>query len=117
MSEYGKVQIGSVYEPTQKELNIIDFIRADYKDHRLISVSKLENDTYTIVVENYDSSGRSRQQGLYLSEESFVGFIATSILYFQMKGIDFQSLLTKAMDKDNLNYSYSDNLKPFEVEE
>lgn len=47
-----------------------------------------------------------------LSRESFIGLLATSLLYLNVKGEDMLELTKKSIDGDMLRYHLSDNLKP-----
>mgnify|MGYP007100109641 CR=1 FL=1 len=105
----GKITVG-YGTAEQRELEIIDFVQAEYKDHRLISVSQIEDGSLVAVVENPKSTGRNTQATIWLSKESFVGMLATAFLYFSAKGEDLGQLMKDVVERDNIDYSYSDNL-------
>lgn len=105
---------GHVLDSENNKIQIDSFVRAIYIDNRLISVMKLEDGSYTLAVENHQSSGRSIQSTMRLSEESFVGLVSTIFMFFQCSNTDVQSLLEKSISEDKLiDYMFSDNLKPF----
>lgn len=110
--DYGSVTVG-YGKPEEREIPIIEFIKSSYKDDRIVSVAKLEDDTYCLSVENVASSGRNPSNTMRLSRESFIGLLATSLLYLSVKGEDMLELTKKSIDGDTLRYHLSDNLKPF----
>ena len=105
----GKITVG-YGTAEQRELEIVDFVQAEYKDHRLISISQIEDGSLVAVVENPQSSGRNIQATIWLSKESFVGMLSTAFLYFSAKGEDLSQLMKTVVEKDDIQYSYSDNL-------
>lgn len=107
---YGKVTVG-FGTSQQREIAIEDFVQARYKDNRFISVSSLEDGSLVATVENLESSERNTQQSIWLTKESFIGMISTAILYFNMKGEDLNDLFKNAIEKEEIDIKYSDNLK------
>lgn len=111
----GKVTVG-VGGDAPREVEIKDFIQARYKGNRLITIATLEDESVSVSVENPVSSGRAPQQGLWLSEESFVALLSSAFLYYSCKGQDMGQILMKAVEqnKDTVDFSMSDNLSsPF----
>lgn len=100
---------------TKQEFEINDFIRAKFIDNRLISVISYfgtnNDETFTISVENPISSGRNPMAMISLSKESFIGLIAASVIYFSCKGEDMSVLFHKAVTKNEIDFTFSDNLK------
>ena len=47
----GKVTVG-FGTAEQREMGIVDFVQANFKDHRLISISQIEDGSIVTVVEN-----------------------------------------------------------------
>lgn len=109
--DYGSVTIGWG-KSDQRELKIIDFVRSEFKDNRMAQCCQLEDGTYCIALENYESSGRNTVNIMRLSEESFMAVIANITLYAQIKGWDLVDMTKKALDGDVIKYNYSDNLSP-----
>jgi hypothetical protein len=107
---YGKITVG-FGTSEQRELRIVDFIQAHFKDNRIISVSQVEDGTLIGAVENPPSTGRNTQSTIWLSKESFIGLLSTAILYFNVKGEDMQKLLEESIQGKEVDYSFSDNLK------
>jgi len=105
----GKIIVG-YGTAEQRELEIVDFVQAEYKDHRLISISQIEDGSFAAVVENPQSSGRNTQTTIWLSKESFLGMLSTAFLYFSAKGEDLGELMKDVVEKDDIQYSHSDNL-------
>lgn len=94
----------------KKELQIVDFIQARYKDNRLITLSTLEDETIIIVVENPLSSGRANQVMMRLTKESYIGVLNTMMMFGTVKNFDYRSEMEKTVNEDLVHYSYSDNL-------
>jgi hypothetical protein len=109
--DYGKITIG-YGTALAKELKIVDYIKCVFRDDRFMHVSKIEDGTYCLAVENLKSSGREPQQTMRLSEESFAGLIATAMLYIQTKGLDVNKMIEEATkDGKKIHYSVSENLE------
>jgi hypothetical protein len=108
----GKIVVG-YGSPEEKSIEIKDYIQAGYIDHRVITVAALEDDSYVLTVENPVSTGRASQQSIRLSHESFIGLIHASFLYFGCKGIEIGEELKKCVSRDDIEYSYSDNLHEY----
>ena len=106
MKTHGKVTVGfgTIQE---QELDIVDFVQAEFADHRLVSVTELEDDTLTMSVENPASTGRATSQSIRLGRESFVALIMTAHLFFQLKGLDMAKVLEEVAINEEINYSYS----------
>ena len=107
--KYGKL-IAGVGTSERRELEIAEFIQSDFKDHRTISICKLEDDTYIFGLENPKSTGRADQQTMWLSKESAVGLITSAIIYFASNGIDFREMITESLDTGEVNIRWSDNM-------
>ncbi|GAA4391780.1 hypothetical protein [Hymenobacter koreensis] len=110
-SNYGTVTTG-FGTAQQRELPITDFVQANYVNNRVISVMGINGESIVASVENPESSGRNPKQVMYLSRESFVGLLSTGFLYFSCKGESLEDLLKEAVQKQAIEYNYSDNLGP-----
>lgn len=110
----GKIKVG-YGTAEERELEIVDFVQAEYKDHRLITISEIEDGSLVTVVENPKSSGRNIQSTIWLSKESFMGMLSTAFLYFSAKGEDLGELMKSAIDNNDIHYSYSDNLTDINI--
>jgi hypothetical protein len=112
-SKYGTVTVGCSPGNTEKELEIVDFLQSEYKNHRLITTARLEDGSYVVSVENPESTGRNSSNKMRLSEESYVGLISNAFLYFSARGVSLEDMLMRAVDgREEIDYSYSDNLLP-----
>lgn len=107
---YGKITVG-VGTNQRRELEVVDFIQARFKNNRIISISQIEDGSFVGAVENPPSSGRNTQSTIWLSKESFIGLLSTAMLYFNLKGEDMQKLLEESAEGEKIDYSFSDNLK------
>jgi len=107
--DYGKVTTG-YGTATPKEYKVVEFVNATYNDNRKITVSKLEDDTLFLTIENPPSSGREPQSMIRLSKESFVGLITTCLMYANSIGLDLKTELENQMNGESVGYSHSDNI-------
>ena len=112
----GKITVG-YGTAEQRELEIVDFVQAEFKDHRLISISQIEDGSLVAVVENPVSSGRNTQATIWLSKESFVGMLSAAFLYFSAKGEDLGELMKSVIESEYINYTYSDNLTAISIKQ
>jgi hypothetical protein len=110
-NDYGTVTVGAG-KPDQREIKIVNYVRSIFKDNRFVSCAKLEDGSYCLTVENLASSGRNTQNSIWLSEESFVGFITNFHLYLVITGMDLTQLAKEALDSGIIRYNCSDNLTP-----
>lgn len=96
----------------QREVEIANYLQANFKDHRLISVMQLVDNSYVVGVENPESTGRGTKSTIWLSQESLIGVLTTSILYFTKKGVDLEKILKEAVSsKETIDFIHSGNLK------
>jgi hypothetical protein len=105
-SKYGKIVTGI------GELEIIDFVQANYVDNRTITVASLEDGSYALAVENPESSGRATTSKMWLSKESTIALFSTISMHFEAKGINILDEIKQAVNSDGkISYGISDNLK------
>lgn len=77
---------------------------------------QLVDDSYVIGVENHESTGRAVKATIWLSEESFIGMLTTSFLYFSQKGVDLEGILKQAVsNKSTIEFVHSGNLRKSET--
>lgn len=120
-NKYGHATIGYGTKD-EKKVPILNFLQAEFKDHRLCTLSEIENgeesQTFILMIENPESTGRDRSQQMLLSKESLLGLLSTSFLYFMSKGESLTNMLQEAVDnKEMFDYRISDNLKPINLKE
>lgn len=111
VKSYGKVTVGYGTKD-QKELDVVEFLQAEYHDMRLVTISVLNDDVKSMVatVENPLSTGRNPQSSIWLSQESMFALVSTYFLFLTMRGVDVKSMIEKSISKDVLDFSYSDGL-------
>jgi hypothetical protein len=107
--DYGKITTG-YGTATPKEHSVIEFVQATYNDNRKITVSKLEDDSLFLTIENPKDSGREPKSMLRLSKESLVGLLTTCLMYSNSVGWDLKELLENQMNGETVGYSHSDNI-------
>lgn len=108
--DYGTVFIG-FGTSLQHELKIIDYIQGEFKDHRLVSIACLDDNTILLGIENPESTGRSNYK-MRLSQESFLAMFFAMALYSDCKGIDLSEASKQTVEREQIYYCFSDNLKP-----
>lgn len=106
---YGKITVGLGTE-NQRDIQITDFVQTFLKDDRKITVAELEDNSYTLSVENNPSGERSSQNMMWLTKESFIGLISTAVLYLNLKCEDMDEMLKQTIENDKVNYIFSKNL-------
>ena len=109
--DYGNITVGYGTRE-QREIKIVNYLQANYIDNRLVSVSELEDGSYILAIENPKSTGRTVQETMWLSKESFIALINTSMFYFMAKNEDLMKLIKESTDGDKIDYRFSDNLQP-----
>lgn len=111
---YGKAVLGAE-SSERREVDIMDFVQSTYKDNRVVTISSLDKEEgYILSVENVESSGRNPQSQMFLSKESFIALMTTSVLYWGCKGVDLADLLKDSAGGGDIKYNFSDNLNPIE---
>lgn len=104
-SKIGQVLCESI--DGNKKIDIVDFIQSEFKDHRLITVAKLEDETFLLSVENPQSTGRASQSNMRLTEESLLGLFASCLIYFEHNNIDFGNKLQELINSEEIQYSFT----------
>ena len=104
-----KITVG-VGTPEQRDINIKSFVQSKFKDGRLISLFKLEDDSFLGLVENPLESQRNQRQEIWLSNESFIGFLSVCYLLSAHSNSDFGEMLKGAIESDNIDYIFSPDL-------
>ena len=108
MKSNGKITV-AFGTAQQHQLEIEEYVKAQFKDKRLFSVCKIEDGSFVVSVENPPETGRSTQQ-MWLSKESLVGIASAIMLYFTVKGEDIHELIKNSADGQEVPYTFSDNI-------
>jgi len=108
---YGEVRCLEKGVETTKQVE--SYVQARFTDNRLISVSKLEDETYVLAVENPESTGRATAVHMRLTEESLIGLVTTIHMHINCDSADSEKMLQEATKGKSVDYSFSDNLKTF----
>lgn len=93
----------------KKELSITDLVRAEYKDHRLCTVIRTEENSYVLAVENPQSTGRNTLSQMHLTEESMLSLISCVFLFYQHNGINIIDRFQQLANSDQLKYEFASN--------
>ena len=115
-SPYGQAILVENNPYKQEKRDILNYIRASFKDHRLINIAEIEGGTFILSVENPKSTGRSDGANMHLSQESMIGLMASMAFYWNCKGRDLGLLLKEAVEGHDIRYEFSDNLREFDKE-
>ena len=105
--QYGFATVG-VGGSEERKIKIVEFFQSTFKDNRVISVAELEDEQgYLLSVENPPSTGRSSVQKMWLSKESFIGFITASSMFWELKQVDMKKLVAESIVHNELQFSSS----------
>ena len=110
MQPIGTLSLGPEGQAPAKVLELTDIVRAAYRDHRLCTVARAEDNTFLLSVENPQSTGRATNSQMYLSEESMLALVSCVFLFYQHNGIDISGKLQEVADSasnGNLEYEFA----------
>lgn len=110
MGKTGVVSIieeGKDFEKVVKEIDITDYVRAEFKDHRLCTVVRTEENTFVLAVENPASSGRNPLSQMHLTEESMLGLLNAIFLYYMHNNIDIEAKMKELVNSDNIEFEFN----------
>ena len=101
----GTVEIGDGYKIRQVEMT--DWVRSAYKDHRLCTVIRTAENSFVLSVENPTSSGRAAQSNIHLTEDSMLAMISAIFIYYEHHGIDITKRMAELVNSESMNYEFS----------
>lgn len=101
----GTVKIHDGY--ATREVEITDWVRSTFKDHRLCSVIRTAENDFVLSVENPASSGRATQCNIHLTEDSMLAMMSAIFIYYQHHGIDITKCMEELVNSGSLNYEFS----------
>ena len=111
MTEKKSIGIVSLAEDgglgTRREIPIVDMVRSVFKDHRMCTVARTEENTFLLSVENPESTGRWPKADMYLSEESMLALFGAVCLFYTHYDIDVNEKVKELVGKDTLSYEFS----------
>lgn len=90
-----------------RQMEITDWVRSTFKDHRLCSVIRTEEGSFVLSVENPASSGRATQCNIHLTEDSMLAMMSAIFIYYQHHGIDITKRMEELVNSGCLNYEFS----------
>ena len=102
---YGTLTVGTG-GPEQRELTIVNVVRAEYADDRIISIMGIEDGTIIVQVENPSATGRNPQQSMWLSREILIGILCTTHMHLSSTGSDLMQLVKDAVGDETIRYSF-----------
>ena len=115
MSEKKSIGTIELYDQfTTRKVEITDWVRSAYKDHRLCTVIRTEEGNFVLSVENPSSSGRAAQSNMHLTEDSMLAMMSCIFIYYEHQGIDITQRMSELVNGGDLSYEYSmeENLNP-----
>lgn len=106
----GKVEVidGDTHQPI-KTVEITEMVRSVFKDHRMCTVARTEENTFVLAVENPSSTGRLPKSQMHLSEESMIALINCVFLFYRHHNIDIEQKMKEVIDSDTIHFEY-DNI-------
>lgn len=110
MSKIGTVTITDDYGNVIRKIEMTDMVRSVFSDHRLCSVARTEENTFVLVVENPESTGRHPRCQMHLSEESMLAIVNAVFLYYMHHDIDINEKMKSIVDSDTINFEYIDEV-------
>lgn len=90
-----------------KELAITDMVRSVFKDHRMCTIARTEENTFVLAIENPKSTGRNTLNQMHLTEESLLALTNSIFLYYMHNGIDINQKMKDLIDSDTIDYEYN----------
>lgn len=90
-----------------RQVEITDWVRSTFNDHRLCSVIRTEEGSFVLSVENPASSGRATQCNIHLTEDSMLAMMSAIFIYYQHHGIDITKRMEELVNSGSLNYEFS----------
>lgn len=91
-----------------RNIAITDFVRSTFKDHRLCTVIRTEENTYVLAIENPSSTGRATIANIHLSEESMLALVSCVMIYYEHKGIDITQKFQELINSEKINYEFNE---------
>ena len=104
----GKVRMIDEYthQPI-KEVEITDMVRSVFKDHRMCTVARTEENTFVLAIENPSSTDRLPMSQMHLSEESMIALVNSIFLFYHHNNIDIEQKMKEIIDSDSVNFEYN----------
>ena len=110
MSNIGTVTITDDFGNVVRKVEMTDMVRSTFSGHRLCSVARTEDNTFVLVVENPESTGRYPKRQMHLTEESLLAIMSAVFLYYMHHNIDINEKMLSIVDSDTINFEYIDEI-------
>lgn len=81
MKSVGTITLGCDSEKP-RTIELTDIVRSTFKDNRVVTVARDEENGFLLSVENMPDTGRNPKVEMYLSEGSFVALFLTMTIFF-----------------------------------
>lgn len=91
------------------EVALTNMVRSHFKDNRLCTVAKTEQDSFVLAIENPPSSGRCTCNQMHLTEDSMLALFGAVCSYYIHQGIDLNKRMKELIDSDTVDIEYIDN--------
>lgn len=100
-----KLTVG-VGTPEERDILVVDGLKALYAGGRLISVVELEDGSYCISVQNTEDSGRQKETAMWLSKESFLAVLSSCSMFMDFKKFDVLKEMDAMQKGENVIYRF-----------
>lgn len=107
MPDIGTLTLTSPDGTPNRTLRLTNLVRCAYKDHRLCTVARAEDNTFLLAVENPASTGRAALSQMYLSEESMLAIASCIVLYYEHNGIDISDKFEEIVNSKHVEYEFA----------
>ena len=75
-----------------------------------MSIAETEKDSYVVMVENLESSGRNTNQHLHLTRVSFISLFSAIMMHLEMKGESIEDLINECVSDEKV-FRFESSLK------
>ena len=96
MKNYGEITVGN------EKISITEISRIEFKDKRFVTIAETEKESYVVMVENLESSGRNTKQHLHLTRVSFISLFSAIMMHLEMKGENVENLINECVSDENV---------------
>ncbi len=107
MESIGTITLG-VGTDEARTIELTDIVRCEFKDHRLVSVVRDEENGFLLSVENAGSTGRHPDSKMYLTEGSMIGILLTLHTFLQKTGMNIEEKMKEySIGETELAFEYN----------
>lgn len=108
-TNYGEATLG-VGGPEERKVPIESWMEGEFNDGRIVTVVKLQEDTYALTVRNVGDNDRNPRQEMLLTEDSLLALMTIVQMHWYSSDRKPEEMLENAMKGKDIQYRMSDNL-------